>query len=61
MTAAVVMMVMAAAPSVHDNAAVILAPIGAGRIVVSEDRRRDGGQESRADGGDQETLHSFFL
>jgi len=58
MVAVVVVMV---APHVHPDAAVVLASIGAGRIVVGQNRRRDGREESRADGGDQETLHSLFL
>jgi hypothetical protein len=59
--AMVVVMVVTAAVPVPYDAAVILRPVAAGRIIVSQNRRRDGREESRADGGDQETLHSLFL
>ena len=48
-------------PVVRYDAAVILTRLSAGRIVVGQGRRSDGCEESRADGGDQETLHSLFL
>lgn len=62
-TAPVVMAIAAvvATPAVHHDAAVVLTRMGAGRIVVGEDRRRGAGEESRGDGGDQETVHSLFL
>jgi hypothetical protein len=60
MATPVAMVVVAMVPAVHD-AAMILPRLSAGRIVVGEGGRGGGGQESRADGGDQETLHSLFL
>jgi|HubBroStandDraft_6_1064221.scaffolds.fasta_scaffold854324_1 hypothetical protein len=60
MATPVAMVVVAMVPAVHD-AAMILPWLSARRIVVGEDRRGGGGQEGRADGGDQETLHSLFL
>jgi hypothetical protein len=59
-TATVMVVVVAMAPAVRD-AAVILTRLRTGRIVVGQGRRRGGGQKGRADGGDQETLHSLFL
>jgi hypothetical protein len=56
----VVVVMVAVAPSVHD-AAMILTRLSAGRIVVGQGGRGGGDEEGRADGGDQETLHSFFL
>jgi len=55
--ATVVVMVAA----VHHDAAVILARLSAGRIVVGQDWRGGRYDKGRAEGGDQETLHSLFL
>ena len=60
MVVAAMTMVVAVTPSVHD-AAMILARRGAGWVVVGQGWRDGGGQEGRTQGGDQETLHSFFL
>ena len=58
----VVMAVMVAmAPAAHHDAAVVLTRGCAGRIVVGQDWRGGAGEKSRAEGGDQETLHSLFL
>lgn len=57
----VMMMVIAVAPAAHHDAAVVLPPGGARRIVVGQGWRDGAGEKGRAEGGDQETLHSFFL
>jgi hypothetical protein len=57
----VVVMVVAVPPAAHHDAAVILPRGGAGRIVVGQGWRGGAGEKSRAEGGDQETLHSLFL
>ena len=60
MATPVAMVVVAMVPAVHD-AAMILARLSAGRIVVGQGGRGGRGEEGRAEGGDQETLHSLFL
>ena len=57
----VVMMVVAVAPAAHHDAAVVLTWACAGRIVVGQSWRGGAGEKGRAQGGDQETLHSLFL
>jgi hypothetical protein len=57
----VVMVIAAVAPTAHDDAAMVLTWAGAGRIVVGQDWRGGAGEKGRAEGGDQETLHSLFL
>jgi hypothetical protein len=57
----VVVMAIAVAPAPHHDAAVVLPRGCAGRIVVGQDWRGRAGEKSRAEGGDQETLHSLFL
>jgi hypothetical protein len=48
-------------PAVHHDAAVVLARARAGRVVVGQGWRGGACEKGRADGGDQETLHSLFL
>jgi hypothetical protein len=57
----VVVMVIAVAPAAHHDAAVVLPRACAGRVVVGQDWRGGAGEKGRAEGGDQETLHSLFL
>ena len=61
MAVVVVMMMIAVAPAAHDDAAVVLTWAGAGRVVVGQDWRGRADEKGRAEGGDQETLHSLFL
>jgi hypothetical protein len=61
MAVVVVMVSHHAVHVAHDDPAVILTAVGARRIVVGERWRGEGRKQDRADGGDQETLHSFFL
>ena len=61
MVVVIAAMVAVMVPAVHHDAAVILARLSAGRIVVGQHGRGDRSDKGRAEGGDQETLHSLFL